>query len=190
MESEISEKIAFAAAEAALATRFDLPADALIPLIFSLHYGGNWSYSGSEITAISAMKRATVYDDESRTGYSLEEIYLFVNPVFLHREGTVHRLEKCGDAPARVLARRPYRVRLRADRVIRMTVHPLDREIRTEELDPGEMTFSGRGTGYRRRGTLGLQAQVRRTDWRTAITRHTAGASGTTAPAGAFEVLP
>ncbi len=44
------------------------------------------------------MKRTTIYDDESLTGYSLEETYLFANPVLLHREGTVHRLEKCGPA--------------------------------------------------------------------------------------------
>jgi len=147
MESDIPRQIAFAAAETALADRFGIPADALIPLLFSLRYGGDWSYASGDVTAISAVKKTTVYDDKSLTGYSLEEIYLFTNPVLLDREGTVHRLEKCGEVPARLLVERPYRVRLGADRVIRMTVNPLEREIRTEELEVAEMTFSG-STAY------------------------------------------
>jgi len=144
---DIQEEIAFAAAEAALAVRFGIPAGALIPLLFSLRYGGDWSYASGDVTALSAVTKTTVYDEASRTGYSLEEIYLFVDPVLLHREGMVHRLEKCGEAPARLLVARPYRVRLSARRVIRMTVHPLKREIRTEELDAREMAFSG-STAY------------------------------------------
>ena len=144
---DIRRQVAFAAAETGLAARFGIPADALIPLLFSLRYGGAWSYASENVTAISAVKKTTVYDDESRTGYSLEEIYFFVNPMLLHREGTVHRLEKCGEAPARLLVARSYRVRLGAERIIRMTVNPLEREIRTEELDIAEMVFSG-STAY------------------------------------------
>ncbi|MCM2465267.1 RimK/LysX family protein [Methanoculleus oceani] len=144
---EIREELAFAAAEAALADRFGIPADALVPLLFSLRYGGDWSYAADGLTAISAVTKTTVYDEESRTGYSLEEIYLFVDPVLLDREGTVHRLEKCGNAPVRLLVKRPYRVRLAARRAIRMTVHPLERTIRTEDLGAVEMAFSG-STAY------------------------------------------
>jgi predicted metalloprotease len=140
---EIREEIAFAAAEAALAARFGIPTDALLPLLFSLRYGGDWSYASEEIRAISAVTRTTVYDEASRTGYSREEIYLFIDPVILDREGTVHRLEKCGNAPARLLVGRPYRVRIGARRAIRMTVHPLERTIRTEDLGAAEMAFAG-----------------------------------------------
>lgn len=84
---EIREEIAFAAAEAALAARFDIPTDALLPLLFSLRYGGDWSYAAEGVTPISAVTRTKVYDEVSQTGYSLEEIYLFVDPVILHREG-------------------------------------------------------------------------------------------------------
>jgi predicted metalloprotease len=144
---EIREEIAFAAAEAALAVRFGLPVDALVPLLFSLRYGGDWSYTAGETRAISAVTRTTVYDEASRTGYSREEIYLFVDPVVLHREGTIHRLEKCGSAPERLLVERPYRMRLTARRVIRMTVNPLERTIRTEDLGAAEMAFAG-STAY------------------------------------------
>ncbi|KUL03084.1 MAG: Putative metalloprotease [Methanoculleus marisnigri] len=144
---EIREELAFAAAEAALAARFGIPADALIPLLFSLQYGGDWSCASGDASAISAVTKTTVYDEASQTGYSLEEIYLFIDPALLEREGTVHRLEKCGSAPARLLVKRPYRVRLGAERTIKMTVHPLEREIRTEDLGTVEIAFSG-STAY------------------------------------------
>lgn len=144
---DVREELVFAAREAALADRFGIPADALVPLLFSLHYGGDWSYAAEGLTAISAVKKTTVYDEESRTGYSLEEIHLFVDPVILHREGTVYRLEKCGSAPARLLVKRPYRVRLGARRAIRATVHPLERTIRAEDLGAVEMVFAG-STAY------------------------------------------
>ena len=140
---DIQEEIAFAAAEAALAVRFGIPAGALIPLLFSLRYGGDWSYASGDVTALSAVTKTTVYDEASRTGYSREEIYLFIDPVILDREGMVHRLEKCGNTPARLLVARPYRVRIGARRAIRMTVHPLERTIRTEDLGAVEMAFSG-----------------------------------------------
>lgn len=143
MENDIPRQIAFATTEAALATRLDIPPDALIPLLFSLRYGGDWSYASEDVTAISALKRTTIYDDKSKTGYSHEEIYLFTNPVLLHREGKVRRLEKCSEAPARLLVERPYIVRIGADRIFKMTVDPLERDIRTEEVDATEMTFSG-----------------------------------------------
>ncbi|WP_243670657.1 hypothetical protein [Methanoculleus chikugoensis] len=37
---EIREELIFAAQEAALAERFGIPAEALVPLLFSLCYGG------------------------------------------------------------------------------------------------------------------------------------------------------
>ena len=140
---DIREELVFAAREAALAEQFGIPADALVPLLFSLRYGGDWCYAAEGLTAISAVTKTTVYDDEQLIGYSLEEIYLFIDPVLLHREGTVYRLEKCGSTPARLLVARPYRVRLAARRVIKMTVHPLEKTIRTEDLDAAEMEFSG-----------------------------------------------
>ena len=65
----------------------------------------------------------------------------------LHREEPSTELEKCGNSPLRMLVARPYRVRLGSDRVIKMTVHPTERTIRTEDLDTTEMVFSG-STAY------------------------------------------
>jgi predicted metalloprotease len=144
---EIRKRLAFLAAETELAARFGIPTDAFLPLFFSLRFGGDWSYKAESIATVSVMKKTTVYDDETGLGYSREEICLLVDPVLLHREGTVHRLEKCGEEPTRLLVRRSYRVTVGARRIIRMTVHPLAKEIRTDEVDAREMTFSG-STAY------------------------------------------
>ncbi len=139
--------IEFTNAEKKLISSFDIPADAFIPLLLSLRSGGDWSYSTENIKTLAVMDKTTVYDDEKGLGYSLEEIYLFVNPVLKGEEGVVHRLEKCGDEEMRLLVRRPYRIRVKSDRIIKTTVNPLEKEIKIEELAEKELVFNG-STAY------------------------------------------
>jgi len=137
----------FTSAEKKLISSFDIPADAFIPLLLSLRDGGDWSYSVENIMTIAVLDKTTVYDDEKKLGYSLEEIYLFINPVLNEEEGTVHRLEKCGNEVARMLVVRPYKVRIGSERIIKATVHPLKKEIKVEELAQKELVFDG-STAY------------------------------------------
>jgi predicted metalloprotease len=143
----LKKTIDFTSAEKKLISSFDIPADAFIPFLLSLRDGGDWSYSAENIKTIAVIDKTTVYDDEKKFGYSLEEIYLFVNPVLKDEEGTVHRLEKCGDEKVRLLVRRSYRVRVVCDRIIKATVHPLKKEIKVEELAERELVFYG-STAY------------------------------------------
>jgi predicted metalloprotease len=85
------------------------------------------------VRTVSVLKKTTVYDTEQKQGYTREEIFLLINPALMESEGAVHRLEKCGDEPERLLVTRPHRVRVRADRLAR-TITP-------EELAEIEMTF-------------------------------------------------
>jgi predicted metalloprotease len=144
---KVREIIDFTNAERKLISSFNLPADAFTPLLLSLRDGGDWSYSSENIKTIAVMDKTTIYDDERKLGYSLEEIYLFVNPVLSEEEGTVHRLEKCGDEEMRLLVRRPYKVRVKSDRIIKTTVNPLEKEIKIEELAEKELVFDG-STAY------------------------------------------
>ncbi len=139
--------IRFTNAERKLISSFDLPADAFTPLLLSLRSGGDWSYSAEEIKTVAVMDKTTIYDNEKKSGYSLEEIYLFINPVIRSEEGVVHRLEKCGDEEMRLLVRRPYRIRVESDRIIKTTVNPLEKEIKVEELTEKELVFDG-STAY------------------------------------------
>jgi predicted metalloprotease len=143
----LKKTIDFTSAEKKLISSFDIPADAFIPFLLSLRDGGDWSYSAENIKTIAVIDKTTVYDDEKKLGYSLEEIYLFINPVLKDEEGTVHRLEKCGEEEVRLLVRRSYRVRVVCDRIIKATVHPLKKEIKVEELAERELVFDG-STAY------------------------------------------
>ena len=138
---DVAGKIAFLTAEQDLAVRFGIPAEALVPLFFSLRFGGDYSYADASVRTISVLKKTTVYDADQQQGYTHEEIFLFVNPVLAESEGTVHRMEKCGDEPERLLVTRPYRVRVRADRILKLTVNPLARTITPGELSEKEMVF-------------------------------------------------
>jgi len=139
--------IAFTSAEKELISSFNIPADAFLPLLLSMRDGGDYSYSAEDIKTIAVMDKTTVYDDKKKLGYSLEEIYLFVNPFLKEEEGTVHRLEKCGEEETRLLVRRPYMVRVTGDRIIKATIHPFKKEISIEELAEKELVFDG-STAY------------------------------------------
>lgn len=148
MDTEkVRQIIGFTNAERRLISSFDIAPDAFTPLLLSLRDGGDWSYSSGGIRTVAVMDKTTIYDDEKRLGYSLEEIYLFVNPVVKGEEGTIHRLEKCGDEEMRLLVRRPYKVRVVSDRIIKATVNPLEKEIKVEELAKKEIVFEG-STAY------------------------------------------
>jgi predicted metalloprotease len=144
---KVRDIIDFTNAERTLISSFNLPADAFTPLLLSLRDGGDWSYSSEDMKTMAVMDKTTIYDDERKLGYSLEEIYLFVNPVLAQEEGTVHRLEKCGNEEMRLLVRRPYKVRVKSDRIIKTTVNPLEKEIKIEELAEKELVFDG-STAY------------------------------------------
>ncbi len=144
---DLKKTIEFTNEERKLISGFNMPADAFLPLLLSLRDGGDWSYSSGTIKTIAVMDKTTVYDDDKKSGYSLEEIYLFVNPVLIDKEGTVHRLEKCGDVEARMLVVRPYKIKVACDRIVKATVHPVEKEINVEELAENELVFEG-STAY------------------------------------------
>lgn len=148
MDIEILKKsIDFTNAEKKLISSIGIQADAILPLFLSLRDGGDWSYSTENIKTIAILDKTTFYNEENKTGYSLEEIYLFVNPVLKDEVGIVHRLEKCGDKEMRILVMRPYRISVGSDRIIKATVNPLDKEIKVQELKEKELVFEG-STAY------------------------------------------
>lgn len=144
---DLKSMIVFNRAEKSLIARFNILPDAFLPLLLSLRDGGDYSYSTEDIKTVAVMDKTTVYDDRKKRGISREEIYLFVNPTLKEEEGTVHRLEKCGEEEVRLLVRRPYRVRVASERIIKATVNPLEKEIKVEELAERELVFDG-STAY------------------------------------------
>lgn len=144
MESDdLLRDLTFLKAEKDIATRFGISPEALLPLIFSITYGGDWSYSSETQRAVAVMKKTSVYNEEKKVGSSLEEIYLLLDPEITEKEGTIHRLEKCGEKPIRLLVERPFRVKIKADRTLKVTVDPLTEEISVGELEKQDISFEG-----------------------------------------------
>ena len=140
---DLPEILAFLAAEEALIDRFSLSPEEFLPAFFSLRFGGDWCCVAGGGTAVSVVKKTTVYDEEAGRGYSREEIALLINPRILEEEGEVWRLEKCGREETRMRVLRPYRVRVKADRIIVLTVLPHKKTISAEERGSREIAFSG-----------------------------------------------
>ena len=139
----IRQAISFSQAEKAMIERFALPAETFVPLLLSLRTGGDWSYTSEIVRAIAIMDKRTVYDEEHQKGYTREEIFLIVNPTVLESEGVVTRLEKCGEEEVRMLVKRPYRVKVRGNPILRAIVEPIEQVIRVNLLPGGQVSFTG-----------------------------------------------
>lgn len=139
----IRRMFTFARAEEELVSGFDLPPEPFIPLILSIRSGGDWSYAAGEVRAVSVVEKTTVYDEERKAGRTKEEIFLIIGPEIIGEEGSVRRLEKCGEEEARLLVTRPYWVKVRGDRIIRADVDPDTMEIQVRELEARELVFTG-----------------------------------------------
>ena len=139
----IRRMFSFARAEEEIVSGFGLPAELFVPLILSIRSGGDWSYSAGEARSVSVVEKTTLYDEERKEGRTREEIFLIISPEMLEKEGSVRRLEKCGDEETRLLVSRPYRVKVRGERIIRADIDPLTMEIRVHELAGQVLVFTG-----------------------------------------------
>lgn len=140
---EIRAIFKFSALEKNLISSFEIQGDLFLPFLLSLKSGGSWSYASEETKSIAVKDVITYYDEESKTGYTLEKIYFFIDPEIIKEEGVIHRLEKCGDREERELVERPYLITLQAKKVILADVHPEIRKIRIRELEKKRIKLKG-----------------------------------------------
>ena len=132
---EIRAIFRFSAMEKNMIYSFGIQGDLFLPFLLSLKSGGSWSYATEETKSMAVKDVITYYDEESKTGYTLEKIYFFIDPEVLAQEGVVRRLEKCGTKEERELVERPYIIALRAKRIIFAEVNPGSRKITVRELE-------------------------------------------------------
>ncbi|WP_226990620.1 RimK/LysX family protein [Methanosarcina acetivorans] len=140
---EIRAIFRFSALEKNLISSFGIQGDLFLPFLLSLKAGGSWSYATEEAKSIAVKDVITYYDEENRAGYTLEKIYLFINPEIIKGEGVIFRLEKCGERKERELVERPYRITLRAKRMLLAEVNPGLKEIRIRELNKKKILLKG-----------------------------------------------
>lgn len=113
-----------------------------LPLIFSIKFGGDWSLKFDSTKVMAIKEKVTLFDDEKKAGYTLEIMFLFYNPVLLNQEGTVYRLEKCGNKKEREIVKRPFKVTISAEYALKASLNPMTKKISIENVK-GPFEFSG-----------------------------------------------
>ncbi|RJS49017.1 MAG: hypothetical protein CIT03_05660 [Methanobacterium sp.] len=138
---DLKKLLKFSFNEKEILQKLELPEDAFLPLIFSIRFGGDWSVRKNSRRLMSIKEKITKYDDEKKSGCTLERIYLFLNPRILSQEGSVHRLEKCSTKNERELVKRPYKVSVNADYILLAELDPVDLKIHLKKINtPLEFT--------------------------------------------------
>jgi predicted metalloprotease len=116
--------------------------DAFLPVLFSLKFGGDWSFKTRDLEALAVKEKITRYHEDKKEGYTLERVTLLVNPRVTGTEGRILRLEKCGNKKERELVERPYRVELQAEDIILAELNPGSMEIVLKRME-GPLSFEG-----------------------------------------------
>jgi len=140
---EIRATFKFLAQEKNIISSFGIQEELFLPFLLSLKSGGSWSYASEEAKSMAIKDVITYYNEESKTGYTLEKIYLFIDPEIINEKGVVFRLEKCGTKEERELVERPYSIILQAKKIIFAEVDPNLREIRVRELEKKRIRLEG-----------------------------------------------
>ena len=84
---EIRAIFKFSALEKNLISSFEIQGDLFLPFLLSLKSGGSWSYASEDTKSIAVKDVITYYDEDSKTGYTLEKIYFFIDPEIIKEEG-------------------------------------------------------------------------------------------------------
>jgi len=139
---KLKKQLSFNLAENKAIHDLQIKPDAFIPVLFSLKFGGDWSFKTSDLEAMAVKEKITSYNNDKAEGYTLERVTLFVNPSLISTEGKVLRLEKCGNKNERELVERPFRVKLDAEDIIQAELNPKIMEICLKRIR-GPLSFSG-----------------------------------------------
>jgi len=75
-------------------------------------------------------------------GYTLENVFLFLNPLILNQEGIIYRLEKCGNKKEREIVKRPYKTTIDAEYALKASLNPMTKKITLKKVE-GPFKFTG-----------------------------------------------
>lgn len=138
---ELKKLLKFSLKEKEVIKKLEIPEDAFMPLIFSIRFGGDWSLNKNSKKVMSIKEKLTRYNKEKKVGYTLERVYLFLNPEVLSQEGTVYRLEKCSNKKEREMVKRPFKVTVDAEYILEATLDPIESKLKLKKINyPLEFT--------------------------------------------------
>ena len=140
---EFKKQLSFSFKEKKIIESLDMPDDVFLPLIFSIKFGGDWSLKFNSTKVMAIKEKITTLDDKEKLiGYTLENVFLFYNPIILKEEGNIHRLEKCGNKKEREIVKRPFKVTMDSEYALKATLNPNTKKIIIEKID-GPFEFTG-----------------------------------------------
>ena len=136
------KQLKFSLQEDKFIEKLGIRSEAFLPLLFSIKYGGDWSFKTDSLKVLAVKDKITRYDEENMVGYTLERIFLFLNPTILNEEGRVHRLEKCGNKKEREIVERPFKVELDGEDIIKAVLNPMTLKVNIKRIK-GPLSFEG-----------------------------------------------
>jgi predicted metalloprotease len=139
---KLRKQIFFNIQEQKIIDKLQIPPESFIPLLFSLKYGGDWSYKTDSLEVLAVKEKITHYDENKQTGYTWEKILLFLNPEIIKMEGKVLRMEKCGTKKERQLVERPFKFKIDAKDIVKAVLNPSNMEISLKKIE-GPLTLQG-----------------------------------------------
>jgi predicted metalloprotease len=141
-QEKVKKLLSFTIKENNVIRALKLPQEIFLPLLFSVHYGGDWSLKKNSKKLMSIKEKLTKYDENRKVGCTLELIYLFVNPVLVSEEGKIYRMEKCSNNNERKLVERPYKLTINGEYILKATLDPKKMKIFLKRLE-GPINFLG-----------------------------------------------
>lgn len=140
---DFKKQLSFNLKEKEIIERLNVPHDIFLPLMFSIKFGGDWSFKENSKKVMAIKEKITHFDEEKMIGYTLENVFLFNNPVIKNHEGEIYRLEKCGNKKEREIVRRPFKVTIDSEYILKASLNPMTKKIILEKvIGPFEFTGS------------------------------------------------
>ena len=144
-EYELKKQLSFNLQEEMIIKKLNITPEAFLPLIFSIKFGGDWSFKTKSLKVLAVKDKLTRYDQEKMVGYTIETVFLLINPKILKEEGCIHRLEKCGNKKEREIVERPFKIEVDAEDIIKAVINPLTLKITVKHFK-GPLSFEGSST--------------------------------------------
>jgi predicted metalloprotease len=141
-DRKLKKQLSFNLQEQKIIEKLQIPPESFIPLLFSLKYGGDWSFKTDSLEVLAIKEKITRYDKKKQTGHTLENVLLFLNPEIIKMEGKVLRLEKCSTNKERELVERPFKFVINAEEIIQAVLNPLTMEINLKKIQ-GPLKLEG-----------------------------------------------
>lgn len=157
---KLKKQLSFNLKEEMIIKKLDINPEFFLPLIFSVKFGGDWSFKTDSLRVLAVKDKLTRYDEEKLVGYTIETVFLLMNPEIIKREGSIYRLEKCGEKKEREIMERPFKVEVNAEDIIKAVINPLTLKITVQHVK-GPLIFEGSsayGISHEMDHLLGLES--------------------------------